>query len=138
MSQLAAAFCIHAPVFETTVALHSTAKAPWRNGDHAVVAAGSSAFCGRSSIGACQSDVAFRTVHEQRRYKESDKTNMCVGCLRQIAQHEHPSAPQNARVSLAGTLEAQACACPWIPHVLPQPQAVAKAFFRIEPDSARR
>src|SRR5262245_8464525 len=33
MNQPAAAFCIHAPTLETTVASHSTVKTGWRKGD---------------------------------------------------------------------------------------------------------
>jgi len=32
MSQPAAALCIHTPTLETTVAIHSTVNARWRNG----------------------------------------------------------------------------------------------------------
>src|SRR5437879_5344966 len=96
MSQPAAAFCIHTPTLETTVASHSTVKAGWRKGDSvepSVAGVACSLLGGTNAVVILTSparSVAPLLAHVQPRHqqKAADQTKM----LEKLVLHHEAAA----------------------------------------------
>lgn len=83
MSQPDAAFCIQAPMFDSTVAIQRMVKALRRNG--------------------LQADVALGDLPEDADGPAAWVMDPIIARTRQKAKQLHPSAPQNALRSAIGT-----------------------------------